>query len=154
MKRLAEEAQALGWVVGPQAGTDRCSTAWQMKQHPSRAHLSSLCPSVDSRTMLRVVPSQRTKACRAFIEHSLHTQHQALAAPQSRQPFRDTGGRGCRELGAALSTPSLFLTHVSHTPAQSHQCKTGLSYWLEKSSTCLSQQPVPGNVRETQWALE
>lgn len=85
----------------------------------------------------------------------LHAQHQALATLGSRRPFRDHGGRGCRELDAALSNPpSLFLTHVSQTPAQSHQCQTGLSYWWEKSSTCLSQQTAPGNVRGKQRALE
>lgn len=56
----------------------------------------------------------------------LHAQHQALAALGSRGLSWTRagyhGGRCYREVGAALSTPQLFVTHVSQIPAQSHQC--------------------------------
>lgn len=150
------------WVPG-QEQRDAAQLG-KCKQHPSRAPLSSLCPSVGSSPVLRVVSSQGTKACRGFIQHSLPSTHSTRLRPRWDQGGLSgtwgQGSRGKRLQGGGCSsehTPptSLFLTHVkSEMPAQSHQCQTGLSYWLEKSSTCLSQQPVAGNLRGKQWALQ
>lgn len=90
------------WVPG-QEQRDAAQLG-KCKQHPSRAPLSSLCPSVGSSPVPRVVSSQGTKACREFMQHSLPSTHSARLRPRWDQGgLSGTRGRASRGEEAAGS---------------------------------------------------